>query len=162
LAMEILMAAVFGGIALSLRLPGYFAIVIGALWVAAFASATQDICVDGVYITTLDRQKQAAYTGVQGMAWDVGPLLPTFPVVKLVGSLSRGAADPKPSWTLGWGLSAAVMALLALYHYFILPTGSVAERPRDAAAVVKTFAESARAFLQKKAIGGMLLFVLLY
>ena len=45
------------------------------------ASATQDICVDGVYITTLDKQKQAAYTGVQGMAWNVGRIFATAAIV---------------------------------------------------------------------------------
>ncbi len=159
LAMELLMAALFGAIALALRLPSYFPIIIGLLWVVAFASATQDICVDGVYITTLDKKKQAAFTGVQGMAWNVGRIFATFAVVKLVGVLGKGS---KTSWMFGWGLSAAVMAVLGLYHYFMLPTGSIAERPKNAAAVARTFAESASAFLKKKAIWGMLLFVFLY
>ena len=30
----------------------------------AFASATQDICVDGVYITSLDSKRQAAWIGI--------------------------------------------------------------------------------------------------
>src|SRR5580704_1066338 len=50
LAMELTMAALLGVAALSLHLPNYFHLVTLALWVLAFASATQDICVDGVYI----------------------------------------------------------------------------------------------------------------
>src|SRR5271170_2115407 len=61
LSMELLMAVVLGGIALALPLPNYFRIVISMLWVLAFSSATQDICVDGVYITSLDKKQQAAW-----------------------------------------------------------------------------------------------------
>src|SRR6478735_4175262 len=72
LGTEYLMAVVLGLIALATQLPDYFHLVIAGLWVLAFASATQDICIDGVYITSLDKQRQAAFIGVQGMAWNVG------------------------------------------------------------------------------------------
>src|SRR6188472_3490740 len=77
LAMELLMAGLLIGIALALPLPNYFQIVIAVLWVMAFASSTQDICVDGIYLTTLDEKKQAAYIGVQGVFWNVGKLFGT-------------------------------------------------------------------------------------
>ena len=45
-------------------------ITIAVLWVMAFASATQDICVDGVYIHLTRRGRgQAKYIGVQGVFW---------------------------------------------------------------------------------------------
>jgi PAT family beta-lactamase induction signal transducer AmpG len=59
-------------------------------------------------------------------------------------------------------MSAAVLVALAVYHYFVLPTGSVSRRPKDAAEVVSTFVDAVRAFFQKKAIWGMLIFVFLY
>src|SRR5690606_29890866 len=72
LAMEFTMAAILGLIALSLSLPSYFTVIILLLWLLAFASATQDICVDGVYITSLDKSKQAAWIGWQGAFWNGG------------------------------------------------------------------------------------------
>ena len=65
---EFFMAGLLGALALAIRLPNYFQITIASLWILAFASATQDICVDGVYITSLDEKSQAAYIGVQGTA----------------------------------------------------------------------------------------------
>src|SRR5262247_1922641 len=56
LGMEYLMAALLLVFALLLSLPNYFELSIGLLWVLAFSSATQDICVDGVYITSLDKK----------------------------------------------------------------------------------------------------------
>src|SRR5262249_42539685 len=47
-------------------------------------------------------------------------------------------------------------------HYFVLPTGSVSRRPESAAEVATTFIDAVKAFFQKKAIWGMLVFVFLY
>jgi PAT family beta-lactamase induction signal transducer AmpG len=162
LAAELVMAVLLGVIALSLSLPSYFPIVIAVLWVLAFSSATQDICVDGVYITALDEPQQAAWIGWQGMSWNVGRIFATAAIVSLVGTLKESGSTPKAAWTVGLGLSAVTMAVLAVYHYFILPTGSITVRPKDAAEVVSTFIETGKAFLQKRAIVGMLVFVFLY
>jgi PAT family beta-lactamase induction signal transducer AmpG len=132
------------------------------LWVLAFASATQDICVDGVYITSLDKTQQATWIGVQGMCWNVGRIFATAAVVWFAGTLKSGGRDAKTAWAMSLGLSAAVMAALGLYHYFMLPTGTVSRRPKDAAEVFSTFWESVKAFFQKKSIWGMLIFVFLY
>jgi PAT family beta-lactamase induction signal transducer AmpG len=162
LAMELTMAALLGGAALSLHLPNYFHMVTLVLWVLAFASATQDICVDGVYITSLDKTQQATWIGVQGMCWNVGRIFATAAVVWFAGTLKSGGRDARTAWAMSLGLSAAVMATLTLYHYFMLPTGTVSRRPKDAAEVFSTFWESVRAFFQKKSILGMLIFVFLY
>ena len=74
LSMEIVIAALLCAIAVALPLPNYFQISIAVLWVMAFASATQDICVDGIYITTLDAQSQAQ--GIAHRDLDRGAILP--------------------------------------------------------------------------------------
>jgi PAT family beta-lactamase induction signal transducer AmpG len=71
-------------------LPNYFVLVIAALWVLAFASATQDICVDGVYITALDKKQQADVDRLQGVFWNVGRIFATAAVVGLAGVLKSG------------------------------------------------------------------------
>ena len=81
LLMEVVMALLLCAMAVALPLPNYFQIVIALLWVMAFCSATQDICVDGVYITSLDEKGQARYIGVQGVFWNAGRLFGTALVV---------------------------------------------------------------------------------
>ena len=49
-----------------------YSISIAVLWMMAFASATQDICIDGIYITSLNKKEQAKYVGIQGVFWNVG------------------------------------------------------------------------------------------
>ena len=163
LAMEFLMAALLIGVALALPLPNYFQVVIAVLWVLAFASATQDICVDGVYITSLDQKQQAAYIGVQGVFWNVGRIFATAIIVWLAGTLKE---DYGLATTAAWGwalaLSAATLVALAIYHIFMLPTGSIAERPHGLASVGRTFVDTWIDFFRKEKIWGMLLFVFLY
>jgi PAT family beta-lactamase induction signal transducer AmpG len=160
--MEIVMAAVLGGLALALPLPSYFQIVVAGLWVLAFASATQDICIDGIYINALDARQQAKWMGVQGMAWNGGRVFSTAAVVGLAGWLQSGGTAPVEAWMYAFGLAAVTMAMLAIWHRVVLPVGAAVQTPRRAAEVVATFVDAIREFFRKDAIWGMLLFVLLY
>jgi MFS transporter, PAT family, beta-lactamase induction signal transducer AmpG len=125
LATEIIMAGLFAAIGLALKLPGYYLIIAGILWVTAFASATQDICVDGVYITSLDKQKQSAWMGWQGGFWNCGRFFGTSLIVGIAAVLADKAGMEKHSaWMVAMLVAAATMGGLALYHSVVLPRGS--------------------------------------
>ena len=59
------------------------------------------------------------------------------------------------------GVSAATLALLAVYHWFMLPTGSIGDRPEHQGRLRHLLGSRDR-LLQKDSIWGMLLFVFLY
>ncbi|WP_458232833.1 MFS transporter [Roseateles sp. P5_E8] len=161
--MEVIMAVLLCGIAVALPLPNYFQITIAVLWVLAFCSATQDICVDGIYITALDEKGQAKYIGVQGVFWNVGKLFGTALVVWIAGSLKEDHHfSTTAAWSWALAMSAATLALLAVYHWFVLPTGSVGDRPVSVKAAFRTFGEAVIDFFKKDSIWGMLMFVFLY
>jgi PAT family beta-lactamase induction signal transducer AmpG len=163
LSMEFAMAVLFGLMALSLSLPSYFHVIIGLLWLIAFSSATQDICIDGVYITSLDKDRQAAWIGLQGAFWVTGRIFATSIVVLLAGALKTELGfEPKLAWALALSLSAAVMTGLGLYNYIMLPTGSVPARPGGASEVFSSFGTQIVDFVRKPKIWLMLLFVFLY
>lgn len=163
LSMEFAMAVLLGLIALALPLPSYFTVIITLLWVLAFCSATQDICVDGVYITTLDKKRQAAWIGLQGAAWVTGRVFAQALVVGISAALQkRFGYEPKAAWAVAMAVGLAAMALLGIYHYFMLPTGSVPHRPESGAEVFRTFGHQWVDFLKKPQIWLMLLFVFLY
>jgi MFS transporter, PAT family, beta-lactamase induction signal transducer AmpG len=163
LSMEFLMAGLLGAVALSLTLPSYFTVILGLLWVLAFASATQDICVDGVYISALSREQQAGWIGFQGTFWNGGRIFGQAAVVGIAGWLKTGGGmDAKTAWMYALGASAATMGLLGVYHSFFLPTGSISVRPKGAKEIVTTFGDTLGAFFKKKAIWGMLAFVFLF
>ncbi len=131
LAMELAMAALLGMVALALQLPNYFAVISAVLWVAAFASATQDICVDGVYLTSLDKKAIAFWAGIQGPFWLVGRTFATGAVVALAGVLRDRGILGTTAWMYAFGLAAAVMGALGIYHYFMLPTGSILRQSKE-------------------------------
>src|SRR5262249_20685893 len=127
LLMEVIMGVLLAGVAIALPVPNYFRVIIALLWVLAFASATQDICVDGVYITSLDKKRQAAWIGVQSMFWMVGRIFATAVIVGIAGYLSDSNGGPaqKGPWAYAMVAAGIAMVLLAVYHYFVLPTGSI-------------------------------------
>lgn len=149
--------------ALSLRLPFYFQALVALLWVLAFASATQDICVDGIYITALDAKEQARYIAFQSIGWNTGRIFATAVLVWLVGTLKAelGLAAVT-AWTYALVAAALIFLLLALYHGVVLPAGSRAVAPEGLRAAGRTFMAAGADFLRKPQLAGMLVFVFLY
>jgi Major Facilitator Superfamily. len=163
LAMEVLLAALFVGVAMALPMSGFFKISIALLWVAAFASSTQDICGDGIYLTALDRKQQATYAGIQSMAWNLGKVLATGLLISQMERLANANAwSTQTMWMAVWITAAVVMALLAVLHVFALPTGSIAHRPANAREVVRDFLGTAETVFHKRSFWGMIAFVFLY
>lgn len=161
-AMELVMAVVLGLWAFSLALPNYFLVIVLLLWLLAFASATQDICVDGVYITSLDEANQAKYIGLQGAFWVTGRIFATALIVGIAGWLQKGGTDARGAWAGALGVGTAAMGLLGLYHWFVLPTGSTPERPESGGEVLRTFVDQILDFLKKPQLFWMLLFVFFF
>jgi PAT family beta-lactamase induction signal transducer AmpG len=163
IAMELLMPLLFAGVAMSLPLPGYFQISIALLWVASFASSTQDICGDGIYLTSLDKKTQASLAGIQGMFWNLGKVLATGVLISSMEGLANAHGwSLQKMWSAVWIVTAITMALFAVYHIFLLPTGSIAQRPHSTKQVLQDFVGSATTFFHKRAFWGMIAFVFLY
>jgi len=163
LTMEFSLTGLLILIALALPLPNYFQVIIAMMWVLAFCSSTQDITADGIYITSLDAKKQAAWIGIQGVFWNVGRLFATAAVVWMAGQLQDDYGfEPKSAWTWSIGLSAVTMALLGIYHLFVLPQGSVGARATSAGEALGRFWEAIIAFFRREKIWGMLAFVFFF
>lgn len=163
LTMELLCGSLFAAIAMAVTEPGFFQIAIALLWVAAFASSTQDICADGIYLTALDKPGQARLAGLQGAFWVLGKVLATGLLISVLFKLqvSQGWSE-QLMWRNVMLSCAAAMGLLAAYHVFMLPSGSVTKRPDNATEVWREFLATATTFFHKRAFWGMIAFVFLY
>jgi len=128
LCMEFAMAFSFAALALALELPSFLPMSIGFLWLTGFASATQDIAADGVYISSMSAEQQSNYAGVQGTFWNLAKLVVTGPIVTLTGYLHDGH---QMTWFGAWQVVmfvfAALMAVLGLWHSKVLPPGDAAK-----------------------------------
>jgi PAT family beta-lactamase induction signal transducer AmpG len=163
LTMEIVISALLILVAASIPMPGFYRISIGLFWMAAFASSTQDICGDGIYLSSIDRRTQATLMGVQSTAWNLGKVLAAGLLIAGLDALRVNFHwSDRFMWQAVILVCAAGMAVLAFYHYFQLPEGGVSNRPANAEAVVKDFLGTAVSFFHKRAFWGMMAFVFLY
>jgi MFS transporter, PAT family, beta-lactamase induction signal transducer AmpG len=169
--MQIVLGITFAGIAVALKLPSWVAPVVGLLMVAAVAGATQDIGTDGVYVTTLESKRQAAFSGVQSLCWSIGPIIASSALVLVVGKLAgEVSGQPKPApaaygsaWVLVFGGLAVLMGALALWHTMSLPPGAKStDAGKSFGDAMATFGKAFVTFFQKKDVWLLLGFAFFY
>jgi MFS transporter, PAT family, beta-lactamase induction signal transducer AmpG len=168
--MQVVLAVAFLGIAVALKLPAWTTPVIGLLMVAAVAGATQDIGTDGVYVTTLDSKRQAAFSGIQSLCWSIGPIIASSVLVLVVGKLAGEAPDaPKPdpsayasSWGVVFLVLAALMLVLAIWHQSFLPQGAKSSHESSLSEAAATFGKTFVSFFQKRDVLLLLGFAFFY
>ncbi|HEY9108132.1 MAG TPA: MFS transporter [Roseateles sp.] len=125
ISMEFTMAAALGLIALVLPLADFFKLSLAFFWIVGFASATQDTCADGVFMTTASKKDQARYSGLQGMCWNMGAVVASGLFVSLTGYLHNQMGMPwVQCWIVVVLMAAAAMAAFGLWHVRVLPPGS--------------------------------------
>ena len=163
LTMELALAVLFGAIAMSLPMAGFFRISIAIFWVAAFTSATQDICGDGLYLVSLSKPVQARLAGVQSTFWVLGKVLATGLLISVLDRVRIAYHWPEERmWAVVMAAGAGAMVLLAAVHFVTLPSGGVSQRPGSVGEVVDDFLETAVSFFHKRMFWGMIAFVFLY
>ena len=175
LAMEIVLAIAFVLLAVALGTPFWLPLSIVLFWIAGFASATQDIVGDGVYITSSTEKEQAMYIGVQGMFWNLGRVLVSGVLVSLTkkvydysaGGAAPAGAGPDPAWQTAWavvmGIVAAIMILSFGWHLVFLPPGQRApDAPATVGAAMRTTLDAWVSFFKKKQIWMMIVAVFFY
>jgi len=82
------------------------------LFIGAFVAATHDMAIDGYYLEALDGKQQAQFVGYRVMAYRIAMMTGTGVVVTLGALLG---------WLPAFLAGGAVMAVLFVYHLFLLP-----------------------------------------
>ncbi|WP_437592232.1 MFS transporter [Sorangium sp. So ce1000] len=135
----------------------------GAVWLVAalfgavaVAAATHDIAVDGFYLQALDKDAQAAFSGLRVGAYRLA-LLAGALLVAFAGWASFGAA---------FAVAAGGLALLAIAHAARLPRPAAAPvagtAPGAGAGGLRRYIEPFRAYLRQPRIASSLSFILCY
>ena len=134
---ELLSGILFGVVAFSLMFDYFFAISISTMALIAFSGATHDIACDGVYMAELDKQNQAKYIGVQGAFYNIAKLVANGGLVAMAGKLAEhfgaiegattdvNAGAYSSAWMIIFGVIAAMLILLSIYHIKMLPSTQV-------------------------------------
>lgn len=163
---ELLVAALFGLIAFTLPIPQFFSVCIALLAVLAFSGSMQDIAGDGLYMAELSPEEQSKYVGWQGAFYNLAKILANGLLVYLAGVLGSHLGALK-GWMVIMGIFAMLMALIGVYHWFIMPSDA-RKKHRDAAGERSLKAGMhelwlvVQSFFQKKHIIYYLIFILCY
>lgn len=159
-AMQLLLALCFFGLAGSLHLGNWLLVSAGFFWLMAFTSATHDIAADGFYMLGLNAQDQAGLTGVRATAYRLAMLAAKGALVALAGRLTLSLGK-LASWSTVMTIPAALFVVAALFHWLVLPRPP-ADRPAADSSVLEGFVESFRTFFAKPGLGQAIAFMLLF
>ncbi|HEX2860056.1 MAG TPA: MFS transporter [Lacunisphaera sp.] len=161
-ALQFFVGAGLAAVALTVPGPDFFRWTLAVFWLLAFASATHDIAADGFYLLALPPHQQAAFVGVRSTFYRLANIAGQGGLVYLAGRLEESLGDVRAAWAWVFVPPAVVFVLAAVYHLVVLPRpagdGPVADRSNLAVDWLAAFAT----FFQKREIGLILAFLLLY
>ena len=101
--------------------PRFFVLTVIALFVMATLSATHDIACDGLYLMSLDRKRQAAFSGVMAAFSRLGRFFLDSVLVVIAGRLIAKGAERQTAWMIALGVAAVVYAVGTIWNFFWLP-----------------------------------------
>lgn len=164
ISMQFTMMCSLGLVAFCLPLDDFFRLSLAFFWITGFASATQDIVADGVFMTTMPLRDQARYAGLQGMCWNMGAVIASGLLVSLTGWLHNRMGL---SWVHCWMVvmfgTAFVMGAFALWHLRVLPPGAPSSvQGQGVRAAFPALRDSWISFFQKPGIWMMLAVIFFY
>ena len=164
ITMQFLMMASLGAVAFVLPLEGFFRASLAFFWITGFASATQDIVADGVYMTTMSPREQARYAGLQGMCWNLGAVVASGLLVSLTGWMHVSLHwDWVHCWMAVMLGAAGMMGAFGLWHLRVLPTGApAAVHGQDLRSALVSLRESWITLFQKPSVWMMLAVIFFY
>ena len=148
----------FGLIAYTIPCEGIVKYSLIVFWLAAFASATHDIAADGFYIKALSTESQAFWVGIRNTFYRISMIFCQGGLVVLAGYLTESYGDVTFAWQIVFVIFGVLMALLAVYHYFMLPKNVETERQKSTTNFFQPFIT----FFKKPDIWLIMAFLLLY
>lgn len=159
LSMQLILSLVFLGVGLTTGADQFFTITLAFFWMGAFASATNDIASDGLYLIALKPDQQSFFVGMRSTFYRVGMITGQGLIVVIAGNLEQKFSDPAQAWS--WTMIGVGALMLTLTGVNYLSTPKVIEA-RVAKEDQPSFGKVFSSFFTKKNIGLSLGFVLLY
>jgi PAT family beta-lactamase induction signal transducer AmpG len=172
--MQLVCTAGFAALALSVS-PDVFGWSLVIFYVIAFASATHDIAADGFYMLALDQKQQATFVGIRSTFYRIASVFGQGVIVVLAGLLEERFGVIPRAWTVTLLASAALFALITLWHTRFLPkvespdgdTASPGVIPSEdpespSKRIFREFGEAWVTFFKKPGVWLAIVFMLLY
>lgn len=160
LAMQLFISIAFLIVGFIIPTSHFFILSLAIFWVAAFASASNDVASDGFYLLALEKEQQSFFLGIRSTFYRASMLTGNGLVILLAGYLEDQFGDNKQAWSYTMIFVGLIMTFLTIYNYFATPKTElpVAEGKEEE----KNFATVFASFFKKKQIGIVLAFILLF
>ncbi|WP_405415895.1 MFS transporter [Maribacter sp. Asnod1-A12] len=160
LSMQLLIAIALLGVGLTLPTNMFFVSSLACFWMAAFASATNDIASDGYYMLGLTEKKQSFFVGMRSTFYRLAMVTGEGLIVVLAGFLENKYGDNTKAWSVTMSAAAFLMLIMTVANFFVTPkyeSESNQEKEKPAG-----FLEVFASFFKKPGIGIALAFILTY
>ncbi|WP_298793761.1 MFS transporter [uncultured Allomuricauda sp.] len=160
LAMQLVVALSFLGIGIFLPSNSFFIITLAFFWMAAFASATNDIASDGYYMIGLTQKKQSFFIGLRSTFYRLAMVTGQGLLVIFAGFLENKYGDNTKAWSMTMICAAVLMLLLTISNFFAAPKfEQSSDKPQEKPA---GFLDVFASFFKKEQIWIALAFILTY
>jgi len=163
LAMQLLISIAFIVVGISIPMTNFFILSLAIFWIAAFASASNDVASDGFYMLALAKEEQSFFLGIRSTFYRLSLLTGNGLIVIIAGYLEQQYGDKTKAWSYTMIIVGFIMAIITIYNYFSTPkieSKNIANQV-DAAPKV-SFGTVFVSFFQKKQVGLVLTFILLF
>ena len=173
--MQIIMAAAFALLALTLPHPSaeviaqgntpvsIFIVTLLLFYLTAFASATHDIAADGFYMIALNSGEASFFVGIRSTFYRLSSIFGQGVLVVIAGVLESRLGDIPKAWSITLIISAVIFAIMTLWHTYSLPRPSEDHtREIDASGIIREFGRTFVTFFRKPGVLVAMLFMLLY
>ncbi|KVV15476.1 MFS transporter [Flavobacterium sp. TAB 87] len=160
LSMQLFISIAFLIVGFIIPTSHFFILSLAIFWVAAFASASNDVASDGFYMLALRKEQQSFFLGIRSTFYRASMLAGNGLIILLAGYLEHKYGDNQKAWSYTMVFVGLVMSILTVYNYFATPKTElpIAEGAKEE----KNFATVFASFFKKKQIGLILAFILLF
>ena len=163
LSMQLVISIAFLIVGLTIPFSNFFVISLAVFWVAAFASASNDVASDGFYMLALEKEQQSFFLGIRSTFYRLSMLTGNGLIVVIAGYLEQEYGDKQKAWSYTMIVVALIMAIITIYNFFSTPkTETTIVESKTELTPNKSFGAVFATFFQKKQIGLVLAFILLF
>lgn len=160
LSMQLFISIAFLIVGFIIPTSNFFILSLAIFWVAAFASASNDVASDGFYMLALEKEQQSFFLGIRSTFYRASMLTGNGLIILLAGYLEHQYGNNQKAWSYTMIFVGIIMTILTIYNYFSTPKTEIpiATGQKEE----KNFATVFASFFKKKQIGLILAFVLLF
>ena len=163
LSMQLLISIAFLLVGFTIPTSGFFIMTLAIFWVAAFASASNDIASDGFYLLALRKEQQSFFLGIRSTFYRLSLLAGNGLIVLFAGYLEHKYGDNTKAWSYTMIAVGLLMIIITLYNFIFTPKTEInALENTKEAHHNQNFGTVFASFFKKKQIGLVLAFVLVF